>query len=101
MSVASRVVVIDDEPLVCHSCLKVLEQEGYDVCVSTNSQDGVNRVSEEHFHAAIIDLPMSAIGGMEVLRAVKTRRPETHVIIITAYSSVSTALEAKQLGAAD
>lgn len=101
MAEARKVLVIDDEPVVCNSCRRVLEQEGYDVCVATDPREGINRVSEEHFDVAIVDLRMPGIGGMDVLRVVRTNRPHTQVIIITGYSSVPTAVEARQLGAAD
>lgn len=101
MAEARKVLVIDDEPVVCNSCRRVLEQEGYDVCVATDPREGIKRVSEEHFDVAIVDLRMPGISGMDVLRVVRTNRPHTQVIIITGYSSVPTAVEARQLGAAD
>jgi DNA-binding response OmpR family regulator len=101
MAEARKVLVIDDEQVVCNSCRRVLEQEGYDVSVATDPHEGINRVSEEHFDVAIVDVRMPGMGGMDVLRLVRTNRPDTQVIIITGYSSVPTAVEARQLGAAD
>lgn len=98
---AKKVLVIDDERVVCNSCRRVLEQEGYDVSVAMNGQEGIERVSQEEFDAALVDLRMPGISGMDVVRAVKNVRPQIRIIIITGYSSISSAVEAMQLGASD
>jgi DNA-binding response OmpR family regulator len=98
---SKRVLVIDDENVVCHSCRRVLEQEGYDVSITRNGRDGIEEASQEDFDAVIVDLRMPGIGGMDVLRIIRRNKPETPVIIITAYSSITTAVEAMQSGAAD
>ncbi len=94
-----RVLVIDDERVVCNSCQRVLEQEGYEVSVATNPHEGVEKVVRENFDVALIDLRMPGLGGMDVLQAVLGTNPGLKAIIITAYSSVSTAVEAMRLGA--
>ncbi len=101
MSHARKVLVIDDEKVVCNSCRRVLKQEGFDVSTATAGREGVEKLSQENFDAVIVDLRMPGIGGMDVLRIIKRNNPEAQVIIITGYSSVSTAVEAMQLGAAD
>ncbi len=101
VSHAKRVLVIDDESVVCNSCRRVLEREGYQVSVATSAREGMKKVTQEHYDVAIIDLRMPGLDGMDVLRQVKDSNPHTRVIIITGYSSVPTAVEAMQLGAAD
>jgi len=101
MSQARKVLVIDDEKVVCHSCRRVLEEEGFDVSVAINGRDGIEKLSQENFDAVIVDLRMPGVGGMDVLRILKRTKPDTRAIIITAYSSVGSAVEAMQLGAAD
>jgi DNA-binding response OmpR family regulator len=96
-----RVLVVDDERVVCDSCQRVLRQEGYQVSTTTDGREGVERASREEFDAVIVDLRMPGFGGMDVLRVIKRNSPETPVIIITGYSSVGTAVEVMQLGAAD
>ena len=77
-----------------------LEQEGYEVCVVLNGHEGIERASRETFDAALVDLRMPGVAGMDVVRAVNNTKPETR-IIITGYSSIPSAVEAMQLGASD
>jgi len=98
---SKRILVVDDEKVVCNSCRKVLELEGYDVRTAMSGREGIEKASQGQFDAAIVDLRMPETGGMDVLRELKSSRPETRVIIITAYSSLATAAEARRLGAAD
>lgn len=101
MSHQGRVLVIDDEKVACNSCGRVLEREGYDVSLTTSAREGAEKAARENFDAVIVDMRMPVIGGMDVLRIIKRSRPETRVIVMTGYSSVGTAVEAMQLGAAD
>jgi DNA-binding response OmpR family regulator len=101
MSQVRKVLVMDDERVVCSSCRRVLEGEGFDVSVVTNGLDGIEKMSQDNFDAVIVDLKMPGIGGMDVLRIIKRNKPDSRVLIITAYASVPSAVEAMQLGAAD
>ncbi|MDP2898873.1 MAG: response regulator [bacterium] len=101
MSCARRVLVIDDETVVRNSCRRVLEEEGFHVSVAADGREGIEKLSKENFDAVIVDLRMPGVGGMDVLRIVKRNKPDARVLIITAYSSVASAVEAMQLGAAD
>jgi len=101
MSRAKKVLVIDDEKVVCNSCRRVLEEEGYDVSVAADGREAMEKMWRESFDAALVDLRMPGLGGMDVVRAVRNRRLDTRVIVITGFSSVATAVEAMQLGAAD
>lgn len=98
---SARVLVIDDEQIVCQSCLKVLSEEGYHVETLQSSRVALERIKEEYFDLAIVDLKMPGIDGMELLRLIKEIRPELVVIMITGYSTVESAVEAMKLGAAD
>ncbi len=98
---ARKVLVIDDQRVVCSSCRKVLEQEGYKVSVATDPREGIERASRENFDAVIIDLRMPGLDGIEVLRVIKENNPKTKVLVMTAYSSIATAVEVMQLGASD
>ncbi len=96
-----RVLVIDDERVVCNSCRRVLEEEGYEVSVAMDGNEGIKRLSSEDFDAALVDLRMPGVGGMDVVRTVKNAKPEVRIIIMTAYSSISSAVQAMHLGASD
>ena len=96
-----KVLVIDDERVVCNSCGRALRQEGYKVSVATDGQAAIEKVSHETFDVIIVDLKMPGLCGMDVLRTVRRKMPEARVVVITGFSSVASEIEARQLGASD
>ena len=96
-----KVLVIDDEEVVCNSCARVLSERGYSVRTAVNGEAGLQQIEKEPFDLVIADLKMPGTDGIGVLRRVGERRPETVVIVITGYSSVESAVEVMKLGAAD
>jgi DNA-binding NtrC family response regulator len=96
-----RILIVDDEPIVCKSCLKILVPEGYSVVTTERGADGMERGSSGEYDVVIVDLKMPDIGGMQVLQAIKKSQPDVEVIVITGYSTVSTAVNAMKLGAID
>ncbi len=95
------VLVVDDEPGVCSSVEKILRRKDYHVakalCVSS-AVDALEAGSD--FDLVIADLMMPQVGGMELLKIVRERWPGTHVLIITGYASIASAVEATRYGAA-
>jgi len=87
-------MVIDDENIVGKMIKIVLEKDGYDVELFFNPHPALARVKEEKFDVVITDLKMKGIGGLEVLRKVKKECPETKVIMLTAFASLDTAVNA-------
>jgi DNA-binding NtrC family response regulator len=73
----------------------------YDVRYALNGYDALKMVEDTMFDVVVTDLKMSNVGGMEVLRRLKTYYPETMVIVITGYASVSSAVEVMKMGAFD
>ena len=96
-----RILVIDDERVVCESCRKVLEREGFEVSTTTDGRHGLDTVRAEDFDAVIVDIRMPGTSGFDVLYGIKEQKPETAVVMITAYPSVGAAAESARLGAAD
>ena len=96
-----RVLVVDDEPAICKNCMKILEKAGYDVASALNGQEALSLTAQTEFQVVVTDLKMSRLGGMEVLRRVKETAPDTMVIVITGFSTVSSAVEVMKLGAFD
>ncbi len=97
----ANVLVIDDEQTICNSCERILSERGYRVRTALNGEEGLEHIEKERFDLVIVDLRMPGTDGVGVLRRVKERRPGTRVIVITAYSSVASAVEVMKLGAAD
>jgi DNA-binding NtrC family response regulator len=96
-----RILVVDDELNICQSCIKVLTKMAYQVDYALNGYDALRMMTAEPFDVILTDLKMSSLGGMEVLRRVKDAYPETQVIIMTGYASVSSAVEVMKMGALD
>ena len=96
-----RILVVDDESIVCESCRRILEEEAYEVEVALSGQEAFDKMKGKAFDIVIADLKMPAIDGMDVLRHLRKEYPDTIVIMITGFSTVETAVEAMKLGAFD
>jgi DNA-binding NtrC family response regulator len=97
----ANILIVDDEPKICESCAKILSKVGHNVRYALNGYDALKMLEQERFEVIITDLKMSSMGGMEVLRRVKESYPDTMVIVITGYASVSSAVEVMKMGASD
>jgi DNA-binding NtrC family response regulator len=89
-----RIMVIDDEKIVGDMAKMALEKEGYLVETFVNAEPALERLKTVKFDVVVTDFKMKGIDGMEVLRRVKSLYPETKVIMITAFASLDTAIEA-------
>ena len=96
-----RVVVLDDEPIVCERLKPALEKSGFYVEAYTESQDVIDRFSEEKFDVLVTDLKMQKPDGLDVMTFVKQQSPSTKVIIITGFATEETAAEAMEGGAVE
>ncbi len=94
-----RVAVIDDEPVACREIKRWLEKDRYTVETFLEGKPAVTRMHQAGFDLVLCDLRLPDQSGLEVLTQIKARDPQTEVIIITAYSSVETAVEAIKAGA--
>lgn len=96
-----RILVIDDEMIVCESCKRILEEDGYEVETALSGREAIDKMKENPFDIVLTDLKMPEIDGMEILRTFRKEYPDTIVIMITGFSTVETAVEAMKLGAFD
>ena len=101
MSVQARILVVDDEPIVCKSCEKVLSSAGHTVEILQSSRAALERIQEEIFDVVILDIKMPGMDGMELLKRVKKADEEMVVIMITGHSTVENAVKAMKNGAYD
>jgi DNA-binding NtrC family response regulator len=96
-----RILVIDDEDIVCQSCSRILTEEGHAVDVAHGGHEGLDLLEKAPCDILLLDLKMPGLGGMEVLQRVRERHPEIDVLMVTGYSTVETAVQAMKLGAFD
>src|SRR5712691_7976852 len=97
----TRVLVVDDERSMREVLAIALRQAGYDVTLADGGVAALERLRDETFDLVVTDLRMRETDGMAVLRTVRERAPETVVLVVTAYASTETAVEAMKLGAYD
>ena len=97
----TRVLVADDEQSMRELLAITLRRAGYEVTLAEGGAAAIARLERERFDLIITDLRMQETDGMAVLRAARERAPETVVVVVTAYASTETAVEAMRLGAYD
>lgn len=96
-----RILVVEDDPILRRFVTDVLKRKGCDVTNVENGMAALEEIDKKQYHLIISDLKMQGMDGLELLARVKKMVPSTEVIIITAYGSVSSAVEAMKKGAFD
>ncbi len=96
-----QVLIMEDEASVAKGLGMVLSEEGYKVDLAMTGRSALDSFNQKIFDLLVADLRLPDIDGMEVIKQVKRRRPDTEVLVITGYSTVNTAVEAMKLGASD
>jgi two-component system response regulator PilR (NtrC family) len=97
----ARVLVVDDEQSMRDLLAIMLRQTGYEVAVADGGETAIERLKAETFDLVVTDLRMRKVDGLTVLKAAKEHSPRTVVLVVTAYASTETAVEAMKLGAYD
>ncbi len=101
MSSGARVLVVDDEKNITLVIQAMLQKAGFDPVVFNDPKLALEALEEEEFLAVVTDLYMPGPGGMEILARAKTTHPELPVVVITAFGSVESAVQALKSGAFD
>jgi DNA-binding response OmpR family regulator len=94
---AQNILIVDDEPIALKSLKDILDLEGYHVTAVDNGQAAVDVIRNHYIDLMIVDLRMPGIGGLEVVRIANEVSPDTEVVLLTAYGSTETAVEALRL----
>ncbi len=100
MSPQSSILVVDDEPVVCDSCVRILTREGFNVDTNTDPAEGLRMARSNQYAAILLDLKMRDMDGLEFLGQLRKTNAEAPVIIITGYPSKDTANASGNLGSA-
>ncbi len=96
-----RILIVDDEESIRVSLCDLLKKHGYDASAVEDGYKAIEKVKEEEWDVALVDLKMPGIDGLEVLKKIKEIKPALTVIIITAYATVESAVTAMKDGAFD
>ncbi len=93
------ILVIEDEVAVNNNIRKILSKKGYQVDQAVSKDEALQKIEQSSYRLVLLDLKIPGVKGLELLRAIRQRRPESMVIIITGYASIETAKETARLGA--
>jgi len=96
-----NILVVDDEEIVRSSLAGWLEEDGYHVETAENGPKAIERLPDREWNLAMVDLKMPGMDGIELMDRIREMRPDTTVIIMTAYATVDTAVKAMKQGAYD
>jgi two-component system response regulator PilR (NtrC family) len=94
-----KILIVDDERSMRDVLSIMLKKAGYAVTTANDGEEAIEQIGKEIFDLVITDLKMPKVGGLEVLKAVKEVSPDTVVLVITAFASTETAVEAMKRGA--
>ena len=94
-----KILIVEDERVTLRNLEYVLKKEGYDVVGTTSGSNALKLLQEENFDLILTDLKLEKVDGIEILEKCKTISPDAEVIIITAYATISSAIESMKKGA--
>ena len=94
-------LIVDDDPLVCESLKEMLLLEGFRVDTALGGESALAKLREDRFRVILSDIQMPGMNGLDLLKELKGRFPDTPVIFITGHGHIDGAIEAIKLGAYD
>jgi DNA-binding NtrC family response regulator len=98
MGNSGRILLVEDDSSVRSAFSQFLGQLGYEVAEATNGPDAIESLSEGHYDIVVTDLKLPGTDGMEILRAIQPRAPQTLGILVTGYGTIQNAIQAMRLG---
>ena len=95
----AKILIVDDEVNLLQSLSDVLKKRGHSVATAQNGLEALEKLKERYFNIAIVDFKMPKMGGMELLKVMRERYPQTPVVILTGYGTIKSAVDAMKKGA--
>jgi DNA-binding response OmpR family regulator len=96
-----KILVVDDEEVTRLSLAEILSLEGYQVASASSGEEALQKLEEETFDLVLADLVMKKVDGLQVMETAKRLSPDTVVIMLTAYGTLESAIQAMRRGAYD
>ncbi|MCP3098759.1 sigma-54 dependent transcriptional regulator [Myxococcus sp. K15C18031901] len=97
----AKVLVVDDDSVVLKAVTQILQREGHPVVAIDDAVEGLTAAKDPTIDVVVLDIKMPNLSGMDLLRGIKAERPDVEVIMMTAFATVETAVEAVKAGAYD
>jgi len=101
MSKKPRILVVDDEAAMRESLMDWLMEDDYEVSAASNGENAISIVQDKDFEVVLLDLKMPGMDGLETMKRIKEINPEIEIVMMTAYATVDTAVQAMKVGAFD
>jgi len=101
MSEKTRILVVDDEEIVCVSVRRILSREGCEVDSATTAARALDLIDDHEYQLIITDMMMPEMNGIEMMHSMRVRGLEVPFLMITGYPTIRTAMQALRLGAID
>jgi two-component system response regulator FlrC len=98
---AEELLVVDDEPQMLIALQETLRRSGYAVTAAASGAEAILRLKEKRFNLVVTDMRMPEVGGLDLLRKVRSISPDIPVVLLTAYGTVQSAVDAMRHGAFD
>lgn len=96
-----RILIVDDEPGIRQSLKGVFEDEGFSTDTVSTGEDCLKKVEQDSYDLVLLDIWLPGMDGLETLRTLRERSPQTRVIMISGHATIATAVSATKLGAFD
>jgi len=101
MGISGHILIIDDEATLRHTLARIFQRAGFDVTTAANGQEGLALLAQHSFDMVYLDIRMPDMDGMEVLKTIHAKLPDTPVVLFTAQPDLNSAVEALRHGATD
>ncbi|HEX5363026.1 MAG TPA: response regulator transcription factor [Gallionella sp.] len=95
----ASLLLVDDDPTFCRVLAGALEKRGYSVCIAHSVEQAIPLAEANPPEFAVVDLKMSGVPGLTLVKALHELDPNTRIVMLTGYASIATAVEAIKLGA--
>src|SRR2546422_10346920 len=96
-----RILIVDDEPGIRQSLKGVFEDEGFSTETVSTGEDCLLKIEHDSYDLVLLDIWLPGIDGLDTLRKLREKSPQTHVIMISGHATIATAVSATKLGAFD
>jgi two-component system, NtrC family, response regulator PilR len=96
-----RILIVEDEDTLCESLQRVFNREGYEADIADSAETAYRILETKSYDLIITDIILPGISGIELIAKYKKQNPDQKVIIMTAYASLQTAVDALRVGACD
>ena len=98
---SEKILLVDDEEDFLEIMAERMQARDMEVHTCTTAQEALKKIKEENFDAIILDFMMPGMDGMHALKEIKSKSPESQIILLTGHATIEKSVEAMKLGAAD